>query len=295
MSGFSPDWLHLREPFDAAARPTALVDELLLHVTRGTTEKPLEIVDLGAGAGSNLRYLAPQLCGVQRWRLIDHDRPLLQAALKTTHGWATARGADVRKRWRELTMMAPDFECLVQCERCDLAGHPVTLPLADIALPKGVLVTAAALLDLVSREWLDLLAARCLDARATVCLALSYDGRTTCTPAEPEDAEVLELFNRHQLGDKGFGAALGPGAATAAQKAFNTRGYQTKTLPSDWQIGPQYRAMQRALLDGWLGAARELAPKRHAALDAWHRRRCEHVAAGRSQLRVGHVDLIGWL
>jgi hypothetical protein len=53
--------------------------------------------------------------------------------------------------------------------------------------------------------------------------------------------------------------------------------------------------MQRALLDGWLGAALETAPNRQSALTRWHEHRCAQVDAGESQLRVGHVDLIGWL
>jgi hypothetical protein len=105
---------------------------------------------------------------------------------------------------------------------------------------------------------------------------------------------VLELFNRHQLGDKGFGPALGPHAAAAAQAAFAANGYEVRTAPSDWLIGSAEHAMQLALLDGWLGAALEIAPARRDALAAWHGRRREHVLGGRSVLRVGHVDLVGW-
>jgi hypothetical protein len=31
------------------------------------------------------------------------------------------------------------------------------------------------------------------------------------------------------------------------------------------------------------------------ALTSWHERRRGHVLAGRSEMRVGHVDLVGWL
>jgi hypothetical protein len=156
-------------------------------------------------------------------------------------------------------------------------------------------VTASALLDLVSRPWLEALAERCRGARAAVCFALSYDGRTTLAPSEPEDGEVLELFNRHQLGDKGFGPALGPQAAAAAAAAFELRGYEVRVASSDWLVGSQHTELQRALLDGWRAAATQSAPARGAALGAWHRRRSAHTGAGRSTLRVGHVDLVGWL
>jgi hypothetical protein len=151
------------------------------------------------------------------------------------------------------------------------------------------------LLDLVSHDWLDALARRCRAARAAVLLALTYDGRTTATPGEPEDPVVLGMFNRHQLFDKGFGPALGMRAAGAAEAAFEALRYDLRVATSDWVIEPKDHALQLALLDGWLGAALEIAPESRLALTSWHQRRRAHVLAGRSQLRVGHVDLAGWL
>jgi hypothetical protein len=286
VSSFSADWLALREPFDAAARSSSLIVELGTHLPRGT---PLEIVDLGCGAGSNLRHLAPLIGGAQRWRLVDHDPRLLETAVATTHAWADERGCAVKRSGSALAIRGGDLECEVACEPADLTE------LAVVDLPASGLVTAAALLDLVSPSWLDELAQRCRAARATVCFALSYDGRTALEPSEPEDSEVLALFNRHQLGDKGFGPALGPGAAAAAESAFEGHGYEIRVAPSDWVIGSNETTLQLELLDGWLGAAREMAPERHTALNSWHDRRRAHVTAGRSSLRVGHIDLIGWL
>jgi hypothetical protein len=286
VSGFSAEWLALREPFDAAARANELVTELRAHLAH---DGPLEILDLGSGAGSNLRHLAPLLGGAQRWRLADHDPRLLTAATATTHLWAEQRGANVKREGSALTIAGGGLACEVACEPGDLAE------LAVVDLPTGGLVTAAALLDLVSRAWLDELARRCRDARAAVCFALSYDGRTTAVPAEPEDDDVLDLFNRHQLGDKGFGTALGPGAAPAAEAAFASLGYEVRVASSDWTIGADAHELQLALLGGWLEAAVEIAPDRRAALTAWHERRRAHVLAGRSTLVVGHVDLVGWL
>jgi hypothetical protein len=289
VSGFSAAWLELREPFDAAARAASLVAELKRHVTLGTNDAPLAIVDLGAGAGSNLRCLAPLLGGVQRWRLVDHDAGLLEAALTTTHAWAAARGAEVRRSGSNLTIRAADLTCDVECERAGLED------LHGVELSAGGLVTAAALLDLVSHDWLEALARRCRMARAAILFALTYDGRTTAKPAEPEDSVVLAMFNRHQLFDKGFGPALGLRAADAAERAFEAHGYELRVATSDWLISPKDHAMQLQLLDGWLGAALEIAPESRAALLSWLERRRAHVLAGRSELRVGHVDLVGWL
>jgi hypothetical protein len=176
----------------------------------------------------------------------------------------------------------------VRRARADLAAD-----LERIELPERGLVTSSALLDLVSAEWLAALARRCRAASADVYFSLTYDGRTACTPADDADSEVLELFNRHQLGDKGFGPALGPSAGPRAQETFAASGYRMTARASDWRIDSGARAFQRELLAGWLGAALEVAPRRRAALEAWHRRRVAHVDAGVSTLVVGHVDLVG--
>jgi hypothetical protein len=289
VSEFSAQWLALREPFDAAARSTSLVTAMREQLERGSDHAPLTIVDLGAGAGSNLRFLAPLLGGTQRWRLADHDPALLDAALTATQTWALAQGAAVQRVGSHLTVQAEGFACEVDCERVDLAD------LAAVEFPSGGVVTAAALLDLVSHDWLETLARRCRAAGAAVCFALTYDGRTTPVPGEPEDATVLGMFNRHQLFDKGFGPALGMRAASAAEAALEAQGYELGVATSDWAIGREAHAMQLALLDGWLSAALEIAPESRLALTSWHERRRAHVLASRSKLSVGHVDLVGWL
>lgn len=286
MSGFSAGWLALREPYDSAARSLELANELRGRRAGGG---PLEVVDLGAGTGSNLRYLAPLIGGEQRWKLVDHDQELLAAALVRIREWAEARGARAASRGAIYCVEAADFALEIVCDPCDLRF------LDRVSFPAHGLVTAAALLDLVSHDWLVELADRCRTARSLVHFALTYDGRTTCAPEESGDDEALALFNAHQLGDKGFGPALGPRAAAAALAELGARGYRVGAAQSDWRIDRRSRAMQLALLDGWRAAALAMAPERGLALTAWHERRRAHLEAGRSELLIGHVDLVGSL
>ena len=306
MTGFSADWLALREPHDAAARAAELVG--LLRARPPATGSGAEsarvataraIVDLGAGSGANLRWLAPRLGGEQTWLLVDHDHALLAAAERAIYDWAARIGATAfaespargpgRDGWLDdIVLTGAGFACRVHRARADLVAD-----MERIELPERALVTSSALLDLVSAEWLDALVRRCDAASADVYFSLTYEGRTACTPADDADAEVLELFNRHQLGDKGFGAALGPTAGLRAVDAFVARGYRVASRTSDWRIGPTAAPFQRELLAGWLGAALEIAPERRDALEAWHRRRIAHVDAGASTLVIGHLDMIG--
>src|SRR5215510_5410508 len=89
MSGFSADWLDLREPADHRSRNRKLALALAKHFDGW---RPITVVDLGSGTGSNLRATAPLLGPEQHWTLVDIDTGLLDAAVERLTGWAD--GAD---------------------------------------------------------------------------------------------------------------------------------------------------------------------------------------------------------
>jgi hypothetical protein len=268
MSGFTADWLALREPADRAARSVQLTRAIADALAK--KKAPLHVLDLAAGTGSNMRYMAAYLGGDQRWLLVDHDPTLLAAVRASGHSGGPER-----------------FETC----RLDLAA------LADVD-GRGIfdgraLVTAAALLDLVSETWLRALAAWCREGGAAVLFALSYDGRIHCTPTDPDDDGMRDLVNQHQRTDKGFGPALGPDATDAAERCFASFGYQVQREPSDWVLSPESEELQRRLIEGWAEAAMAIAPDRSASISGWRTRRLEHVASRRSRIVVGHQDLAG--
>jgi hypothetical protein len=167
----------------------------------------------------------------------------------------------------------------------------------DGNLFKGrALVTASALLDLVSDAWLEALVSRCFEAGAAVLFALTYNGRIDYAPAEPEDDWIRDLVNQHQRMDKGLGPAAGPTATMRAAELLAAAGYHVEREASDWVLtSRESRTLQRELIDGWAKAAIEAAPEEVAVIDDWRKRRLAHVDAGDSQLIVGHKDLGAWL
>lgn len=255
---FSADWLRLRERADHQARAVALLPPL----TEWLPQRHIRVVDLGAGSGSNLRYLSPLLPGRQSWSLVDQDRALMIAAT------------------------APD-------ERVHIEKHAANLLCAPV-LPEGApdLVTASALLDLVSRPWLEQLAGECRAAGCAVLMSLTYDGRIRWQPDDPDDALLTRLVNSHQRRDKGFGPALGPDAADTAASVFRQSGFRTWLSPSPWQLSHPEAALQWALLEGWLTAAQEQADTEQQQLARWAARRRRHLDAGEGLLTVGHLDLL---
>jgi hypothetical protein len=271
-------WLALREAADAAARSVALSEaiagalkvRLKAHTTSGTLKadatSSVRILDLATGTGANVRYLAPRLPVPQQWLVVDRDRSLL---------------AEVR---------APTAECRIETRCVELGA------LDDPGMLTGRdLVTASALLDLVSENWIRRLVALCRASRAAVLFALTYNGRSRCLPEEPEDDTIRDLLNTHQRrSDKGFGPAAGPDAVECAVRCLTEAGYQVRREPSDWVLPPDARDLQRQLIDGWVRAAEEVAPELSSTIRDWLRRRLAHIAANRSHLIVGHEDIAGW-
>jgi len=258
MSGFSAEWLDLREPCDLRSRS----EEFVLALRAQLPSRPLQVIDLGAGTGSNIRYMASRLGGEQRWVAVDNDPTLIEGR---------------------------NFPCDVAPRCLDLASDLKALSLAGCQL-----VTASALLDLVSAAWMESLASRCVRARAAVLFALNYDGGVQLQPSETDDEWVIGLINLHQRGDKGFGPALGPDATRHACDVFAALGYQSRIGASDWLIEPTEQALQRELIAGWIGAAREIAPLEEDRIERWGRRRNALVSAGMSRIRVGHQDFVAW-
>jgi hypothetical protein len=286
VSSFSADWLALREPVDDVSRPASLAQKLVENLPQ---QDPLEILDVGTGTGSNVRYLMDRLPGSHRWLAVDNDETLLAQLPEQMKTWGAARDYEVFASPNGISMRGPKGTRLVETRRTNL----FTL---DPALFAGRgLVTTSALLDLVSNDWLRIFVPRCREANAAVLFALSYDGRIRCEPMETEDYTIRDLVNRHQRSDKGFGPALGAEAVRVAEDYLQRLGYRVRRETSDWRISPSMVHLQKEVLAGWTEAALAVAPTQSEMIEGWRDRRLEHVDQGRSRLIVGHTDLAGWL
>ncbi len=260
MSGFSAEWLALREPHDLRARNAQVLDAVAAAFQG---RQGLSIVDLGSGTGSTVRALSARLPKPQAWKLVDNDQVLLAEA------FSFERPASVS----------------VETQQFDLNDD--VGPLLDGGVD---LVTASALLDLVSEPWLANLAAAAAARSLPVYMALTYDGRATFSSVDPVDATIVAAVNMHQRGNKGFGPALGPRAAASALKIFRALGYSIVQGESDWVAKAIDAEFQIELLTGWLHAAGETGDLSRETLAGWFARRRAAVEAGELTLSVGHVD-----
>lgn len=274
MSGFSPDWLALREPADHDARNP----QVLAAVGAAFADRPsLSVVDLGSGAGSNLRGCYGALPGRQHWTLVDADSRLLSVARRKLAQWAD----EAQEQGEELVLRKDGKTLTVDFRQVDL-----TKELEWVLGWEPDLVTAAALFDLASSRWLERFVASLVSMRLPLYTVLTYDGRESWEPAHPADQRMLAAFHHHQRGDKGFGPAAGPEATEALAQAFRKAGTAVTVGESPWQLGAGQANLIRELAAGIAAAVAETGHVSPEAIAGW-------LEARRSaaSVRIGHQDL----
>lgn len=254
-----PDWLRLREPADAAARDRAW-PRLRPQVAAwlAATCGPVHVVDIGAGTGANVRWLAPRLTALAPHRplsvtLLDHDHRLLARvppgpATRTVHG--------------------------------DLGDLPALLD------DRSTLVTASALLDLLTAEQLDGLLAD--SGHAALLLALSIGSGWAIEPRpEPETTDRLDAaFHEHQA----RGRALGHRAVDH----LRDRRPDGLAAAADWHLHTgrsEQRALTQRFLTDRVAAAVQARPELAAPAADWLARRRDEIERGTLRVRVPHADV----
>jgi hypothetical protein len=201
--------------------------------------------------------------------MYDHDPDLLgQAALAGPASAADGSRVTVETRQLDVSRLGTS----------DLCG--------------ASLVTASALLDLMTKPELERLVATCVGAACPVLLTLSVVGHVRITPRDPLDAQVADAFNAHQRRTAEGRTLLGPDAVAVAAEAFARAGAQVRLEPSPWRLGVSDASLIARWFAGWVGAASEERPQLALAAASYARRR---LAAGDARMlgvTVQHRDLL---
>ena len=266
FSTATPDWLALRAAADDAARSGEFARDVAARLGPG----PHLVHDLGSGTGAMMRWLAPLLPGPQRWVLHDGDATILGHRMP-----GAVADADGRR-----VAVATSVEPLVQLQPSALRG--------------AALVTASALLDVLTLDEAAAIVAACGMTRAAAFFSLTVTGAATLDPVDPLDGVFRAAFNDHQRRLAARRRLLGPDAVIVVARLFAVLRYRVRTAPTPWLLGRQSDGLLAAWLDGWVGAAVEQVPELHRDADGYLLRRRTQLAAGDLRVAVEHQDLIAW-
>ena len=169
MSGFSADWLALREP--------------------------LRYARAQSGRSRCRRCFAQSLSFGQNCQILPAAPDRRCARLRPV--FLPSRIGDLSTTILACWRARPRWRVLRQCPSRRL---PLDLNRdLEAALDGPVdLITASALLDLVSEAWLERLAVEIAARSIPIYAALSYDGRIEINPADSFDDAIIAAVNAHQ-------------------------------------------------------------------------------------------------
>ena len=286
MSGFSAQWLGLREPVDHRSRNQALQVQVINYLAQVKTVYPgsVHVTDLGSGTGSNLRALAPHLNSIQYWTLVDYDQTLLHIARSTLLAWADSEIESAQTSSttiKNLSIRKLNKTIIVKFKCVDLLND-----YQAVLNEPSDLITAAAFFDLVAKPWLTKF---CASLSKPLYTVLTYDGNEKWSPPELIDADILKAFHQHQRTDKGFGSALGPTASECLQSLLRDQQFTTVCAPSPWILNHQDSALIQQLSIGTAEAVREMATLAVTAVNQWEQSRM-HA----SRCEIGHIDIFSY-
>ncbi len=207
MSGFSADWLALREPYDLAARNATVLDAVAgafagQRVDRGRRSRLRHRRD---AACARRAHLPPR----QSWRLVDNDLSLLARASalgQPPRSRRSPRGRSISCAISSSRSMARSISSPPR--RCSISSRPNGSTASSSRRRPGA----------------------CRSTRRSPMTAAPSSSR-----AASLDAEVLAGFNLHQRTDKGFGPALGPTAAARAVRAL--RAFRLRGRAGPFRLG----------------------------------------------------------
>jgi SAM-dependent methyltransferase len=287
MTGFSAEWLALREPVDHQSRDRALHNKVVTYLDdiAYRNNGVVRLIDLGSGSGSNLRALAPDLSAIQHWTLVDYDPALLKAARAALVVWADSVLENSESARSNSMNPLSQLILVKQGKRItvDFLCEDLALNIEKVLLQPADLITAAAFFDLVARSWLDRF---CNALTIPLYTVLTYNGVEKWSPPHVSDRKVLAAFHRHQQTDKGFGAAAGPSAASIMEDLLSARGFSVQTTQSPWLLNENNRSLIEQLASGSAAAALETKLIDTATAQSWEQSRREAQTC-----EIGHIDL----
>ncbi len=238
--------------------------------------KSIEVVDLRAGIGANVRALAPLLPLDQTWTLLARDAAEADAARDHLTRWAPAYKTDgnILKLARESLRL--DIEFVVADVVRDLSAAFKKTPALVTVSGDAVRYPAAIIRKL---------AAATAGRKAIFYANLVYDGRLRFSPHHAADSAITAAYHRTLMRDDGAGPGTGPLAASELSEQFRHCDYTVIEGPSPvWLRAPEAPLMR--LIQNQMAEAQRIVAKGHdKMIDTW-------LARPRSALEISQTDLL---
>lgn len=284
---FDPNWLETRYRFDSSARKNSTEKKMLNHFS---SHGNINILDIGAGTGNNVRYYSPFLPQNQSWLLLDSDPLLNSQSLVLLSQWAKKNHWPYQLSENELQFQISTKTITVKKKLGSLLELNKIIDLAKVNL-----ITANAVFDLFSSlQWkifLNQLTPFSLPLLAT----LNYS-EMSFFPFCKINQKYIHLYNDHMTRKQKFGKAMGASCAQEMSDILTQYNYNTITEQSNWIIDPKENIMLNFLIHFMEKSVDEMisSPLEKKTFHQWIEKKRKDIKEARLKAKVQHIDIFAW-
>ncbi|MHA2278443.1 MAG: glycosyltransferase family 4 protein [Candidatus Kariarchaeaceae archaeon] len=233
---FDKTWLQTRYQYDVKARNIDVLTSVIEFTSQFET---INIVDLGAGLGSNTKFLSSQFPRIQNWLLLEFDKEIISAGVKDLIEYFEKRNYVVRSSKYEVSAIKGKKIIKIKFKQADFTDIDI---LAELVETKPDIITANAFFDLFSKKYVD----QFLNTFQNIPMYLSLNYTSMQINDDQESNRWIKLYHAHMKREQEKGVAL----AFDFPSYLNTRKFKTMySGTSSWILKQGETLLQSFLLD----------------------------------------------
>ena len=280
------NWLNDRYPFDSEARNKPLEDKVLDYLK---PKQDLQLLDVGAGTGSNTLYLMDKIKSNQHWYLVEQNPSFKNIFFRRIEDFSNFHKYEWTRSNNKIQISTPTKELSFEFIEGSLLEVAQLLPLENIDL-----VLANAVFDLFSKQQIQQFLNPILQKEIACYFTLNYKSQSFL-PEDPFDSTYISLYEDHMERPQAMGTATGKMVGPYLSECLETFQIVEQAI-STWQIQKEDIKMHYYLLSFMENAIQELALQEEvkSLLPKWIQRKKDMVITRQLELRVQHWDIFSY-
>ena len=282
---FDLSWITQRENYDNNSRSSLLNDFLI-----NSKDRINNIIDLGCGTGSFLRWCFKNKININKIIMIDHNKKLLNQA-----------PVIFAKYFREKNFLFNKFsrrrfeiENISKTKNVEIILKEDDISSALQKINQYNIISLSAIADLLSKTFIRKLLNK-ISSNKLIYFSICFNGIIKWNPTNKFDKYIINNFNRHQKQDKGTGLALGSECVKYIKSYSQKKKYKCLKKDSSWFIKSNKQLdqiFQHQYIKTIIKALKEDDITDRNILKEWHAERTKKIESKKSNLVVKHDDIL---
>ena len=282
---FNLSWITQRENYDNNSRSSLLNNFLIKNKDRINN-----IIDLGCGTGSFLRWCFKNKIAINKIIMIDHNKKLLNQAPIIFSKYFREK----KFLFNKISRRKFEVENTLKTKNIEIILKEDDISSALQQINQYNLISLSAVADLLSKTFIRKLLNK-VSSNKLIYFSICFNGIIKWNPINKFDKYIINNFNRHQKQDKGTGLALGSECAKYIKSYSQKKGYKCLKKDSSWLVKSNKQPdqlFQHQYIKTIIKALKEDDITDKNILKEWHAERTKKIESKKSNLVVKHDDIL---